>query len=89
MKGKDLRCPGSGTTRRKTGKQVPGWPAAMAGLVVVVMVAVVREGLRLSGRMRIDTAIWGWGGLQKQEAVSQNIDRASQLHPSVMSTGGL
>lgn len=59
MKGKELRCPGSETTRRKTGKQVPGWPAAMAGLVVVVMVVVVREGLRFSGRMRIDRAIWG------------------------------
>lgn len=89
MKGKELRCPGSETTQRKTGKQVPGWLAAIEGLVVVVMVVTVREGLRLTGRMRTDGAIWGWGGLQKQETVSQNTDKTLQLNPSVTPSGGI
>lgn len=89
MKGKELRCPGSETTKRKAGKQVPGWPAALEGLVVVVPVVTAREGLRLTGRMRTDGAIWGWGGLQKQEAVSQNTDKTFQLHPSVIPRGGI
>ena len=58
-------------TRRKTGKQVPGRPVAMEGLVVVMMVVVVRQGLRPSGRMETDRAIRGWSELQKQEAVSE------------------
>lgn len=70
-------------TRRKTGKQVPGRPVAMEGLVVVMMVVVVRQGLRPSGRMETDRAIRGWSELQKQEAVSeywQSILNSSLCH---------